>query len=120
MMLAWMLFGRSLIKRVDWKWPTLDLFSNPYFLSFRRKPESRHTGFTPLLWIPVFAGMTVPEQLYFVLFCQNTSNITIVSILTTRTVLVATDLCFLLFSTAFFAHEVPKKDVVGVATDVGR
>jgi len=35
------------------------------FASFRRKPESRHTGFTPLLWIPAFAGMTVPEQLYY-------------------------------------------------------
>ena len=28
-------------------------------LSFRRKPESRHSGFTPLFWIPAYAGMTI-------------------------------------------------------------
>jgi len=35
--------------------------------SFRRKPESSRTAFTPLLWIPAFAGMTV-----FWRTCQRT------------------------------------------------
>ena len=36
---------------------SIDLLHN-LKLSFRHKPESRETGLEPLLWIPVFTGMT--------------------------------------------------------------